>query len=217
MAKNSFLQPKDKIKKLDYLIIAAVVLFMLYNLISLGQQNILAYSNQTTTLYLTISAGILDIISASSSNSFSPVTVQLSTQTSTASDLGAFRVSDVRGSGAGWVVNLSGNDWTGDNGLEEIIMQLDYDNTGSDNDLGKLCLITNSGAILSIAGQDTSNIDRGDTDCFSDGVVTQIDIYTAASSYGKGDYWITDFSLEQYIPSNPTAQNLTTTLVLTVS
>ena len=79
-----------------------------------------------------------------------------------------------------------------------------------------MCLVVASGAIQSIAGQGTTSITKGALDCFS-ASVSSIDIYTADSSFGKGDYWITDFSLQQYIPSNPTAQNLTTTVILTVS
>jgi hypothetical protein len=184
---------------------------MLWELVGLGTQKILAYSNQTTTMYATVSAGILDVISASSSQSFSAVSVQFTAQTSTA-DLGALRVSDARGSGAGWTINLAGNDWK----AGQDVMQLDYNGTGANDNLGKMCLIAANGAISSIAGQNTTNISKGGLDCFS-GTVSQIDLYTASLSYGKGDYWITDFTLAQYIPSNPTAQSITTTIVLTVS
>jgi|SRR3990167_7196217 len=192
--------------------VTLAVAYMAINLAFLGPQSIFAFSNQTTTMYTTVTAGILDILSASSSNSFTGVSVSFSSQTATASDMGAFRLSDARGSGAGWAVNLSARDWK----AGEDVMQLDYNGTGTNDNLGKMCLIVASGAINSIAGQSTASITKGGLDCFSASVST-IDIYTAASSFGKGDYWITDFSLGQYIPSNPTAQNLTTTVILTVS
>lgn len=192
--------------------VTLAVAYMAFNLAFLGPQSIFAFSNQTTTMYTTVTAGILDILSASSSNSFTGVTVTFSSQTATASNMGAFRLSDARGSGAGWAVNLSARDWK----AGQDVMQLDYDATGANDNLGKMCLIVASGAINSIAGQSTASITKGGLDCFS-ASVTAIDIYTAASSFGKGDYWITDFSLQQYIPSNPTAQNLTTTVILTVS
>ena len=192
--------------------VACVALLMVVNLFGLGFQNVKAFTNQTTTMFTTVNAGILDVVSASSSNSFSAVSVSFTAQTSTASRMGAFRISDARGSGAGWTVNLAANDWKSG----EDVMQLDYNSTGSDGNLGKMCLIVSSGAIASVAGQSTSNITKGSLDCFS-ASVSQIDIYTAASSFGKGDYWITDFALEQFIPSNPTAQSYTTTIVLTVS
>ena len=192
-------------------VVLAVVVYMVINLIRLGGGGVWAYSNQTSTMFTTVSAGILDIVSASSSNSFTAVSVLFTSQSTTA-NLGAFRVSDARGSGAGWTVNLTGNDWKA--GAE--YMQLDYNGTGSNDNLGKMCFIVASGAIQSIAGQDTTSITKGGLDCFGADVST-IDVYTAAASFGKGDYWITDFTLSQYIPSNPTAQNLTTTIVLTVS
>lgn len=198
--------------RLAYIGTAVALLFILYQLVNLGARQVSAFTNQTSTMYTTVTAGILDIQSASSSNSFSGVTVSFSSQTATAPDLGAIRVEDARGSGAGWVINLAGNDWK----AGEDVMQLDYNNTGSDGNLGKMCLITTSGTVRSQSGQNTTGLTKGSTDCFSAGT-SQIDIYTAAAASGKGNYWITDFSLQQYIPSNPTAQNLTTTLVLTIT
>jgi len=207
---------KQKISKVSYIGMAAVVLYMLFHLVTLGiggaNNAIRAYTNQTTTMYTTISAGILDIVSASSSASFSGTTVSFSAQTSSLSKFGAFRVQDARGSGAGWTVNLACNDWKDSNGD----IHVDCDREGSDEDYGKMCLLVSSGAINSIAGQDDTNITKGALDCFGTSV-SSIDLYTAASDYGKGDYWVTDFSMEQYIPSNPTAANLTTSLVLTVN
>ena len=200
--------------KLSYGFVAGAIIFILYSLFSLGfgtSSNVYATTNATSTMYTTVSAGILDVISSSSSASFSGVSVSFSAQTSSINPFGAFRVEDARGSGAGWVVNLSGNDWRP--GGE---MQLDYDATGTDTNLGMMCLVVDNGSILSNSGQDTTSITKGGTDCFS-ATVTSIDIYTAASSFGKGNYWIKEFKLEQYIPSNPTAQNLTTTVVLTIT
>lgn len=205
-------QPISKAKVFSRASIAIVVLYMVYNLMSLGFNSVMAYTNQTTTMYTTVSAGILDLPSSSSSDSFSGVNVSFSAQTSTLTKMGAFQVSDARGSGAGWTVNLSATDWK----AGEDVMQLDYNGTGSNGNLGKMCLIVASGAIASSAGQDTTNITKGGLDCFS-ATVSQIDVYAASSSYGKGQYWITDFSLQQYIPSNPTAQSLTTTIILTIS
>lgn len=213
---NYFQKSTDnsKVRSLTYAGLAVAVLIMLFNLFNLGYQNILAYTNQTTTLYQTVTAGILDIVSASSSLSFdSSLNVSFSAQTATKTNFGAFRVSDARGSGAGWTVNLAGNDWK----AGQDVMQLDYDGTGSNDNLGKLC-VTNlaSCSKTSIAGQDITNVTCGALDCFS-ATVSQIDLVTASTSYGKGDYWISDINLQQYIPSNPTATTYTTTIVLTAS
>ena len=95
---------------LAYAVAAAFMLLMAFNLFGLGKKAIYAFTNQTTTLFQTVNAGILDVVSASSSQAFGAVNVSFSAQ-STTGNLGAFRVEDARGSGAGWAVNLAGNDW----------------------------------------------------------------------------------------------------------
>lgn len=205
-------QAEKRSKRISYATVVAVVILMLYGLLNLNGANIFAYNNQTTTMFTTVSPGLLDVISASSSNSFAGVTVSFNAQTSTCVDMGAFRIQDARGGTAGWTVNLAANDWKSG----QDVMQLDYNGTGSDDDLGKMCLIVANGNIQSIAGQDTTNVNKGSLSCFGGGV-SQITVYQAASNYGKGDYWITDFSLEQYIPTNPTSQSYTTTIVLTAA
>ncbi|MBI4090653.1 MAG: hypothetical protein HY422_01365 [Candidatus Komeilibacteria bacterium] len=190
--------------------VALVVIAMSYQLFTLGTRTQAATASWTS--YTTVSAGVLQFVSASTSNSFSGVSVLFTAQTSTLADVGAVELSDARGSGAGWTLSLSGTDWK----AGQDVMQLDYDSTGSDGNLGKMCLVVASGAIQSVGGQNTSGITKGSLGCFSAGT-TSLSIYTAAAASGKGDYWITDFSLQQFIPSNPTAQNLTTTLTFTVT
>jgi len=202
----------DRVKKVGYGVVASAVVFMLYSLFNLSIIGVLADETQTTTMYTTVSAGTLDVTAASSSFSFgSAVTVSFSAQTNSIVKLGANRVQDARGSGAGWALNLSSTHWKSG----QDVMQLDYDGTGANDNLGKMCLIVASGAIASVGGQDTTNITKGALDCFS-ASITSIDIYTASSSFGKGDYWVTDFGLEQYIPSNPTAASYTTTITFTI-
>ena len=228
--KTNYFQDKEKIhepgnskaKKFSYAGVAGVVLLMLYSLLSLSLQNVLANETATTTMYTTVTAGVLDFINSSSSESFTGVTVSFTSQTSTIANnkMGAFSVQDARGSGAGWAVNLGAADWK--SGVD--VMQLDYDGSGrgknennTTDGLGQLCMIATSGAIRSAAGQATTNINKGVTDCFSSTTaVTAIDLYTADPSWGKGQYWITDFKLEQFIPANPTAQSYTTTISLTI-
>ncbi len=207
----------NNFRRIRYTIISLVVLVMTTQLFTLGLRVYASVNN--VNAFTTVTAGVLQTISASSSNSFTGVSVLFTSQTATMPDLGAMRVSDARGSGAGWSMALSATDWgtlNNQGGTNAQTHQLDYDGTGSDGNLGKMCLIVASGQIRSQAGQDTSGITKGSLNCFS-GTVTSASIYTAATSSGKGDYWITDFSLTQFIPSNPTAQNLTTTLTLTLS
>jgi len=217
---TNYFQNSDKLvqsytgtaKKVGYGIVASVVIFMLFSLLNLGLVQVWANETATTTVYTTVTAGFLDVLNASSSQSFdSSLSFSFTFQTSSMTRLESVRVEDARGSGAGWTLNLSSTDWKST--LET--MQLDYDGTGSNNSLGKMCLIVAPGTIASAAGQDTTNVDKGSLDCFSAGVQA-IDIYIAQSSYGKGQYWITDFGLEQYIPGNPTAQVYTTTITYTI-
>lgn len=207
---------KVRPQRMVYIGVLIGVLLMSYQLFTLGSRVSAATANES--FFTTITAGTLNIVNASTSNSFTGVAVSFSSQTATANDLGAINVEDARGSGAGWSLTLSGTDW---NELNNSAPggrhnQLDYDGTGSDGNLGKMCIIVASGQISSAAGQNTTGITKGSQACFS-ASVTSLSIYTAAAAAGKGNYWITDFSLQQFIPSNPTAQNLTTTLTLTLS
>ncbi|MEK7584677.1 MAG: MerR family transcriptional regulator [Patescibacteria group bacterium] len=170
-------------------------------------------------VYATVSAGVLSILNSSSSGSFdAAVSVLFTSQTSALTDFGSIELSDARGSGAGWTLNMTATDWSEVNNSAPggRHNQLDYDSTGLDGNLGKMCVITTTGAIRSQAGQDTTSITKGTSDCYSAGVTT-IDWYTAAGTFGQGQYWITDFDLEQFIPSSPTAQNLTSTITLTLT
>ena len=164
-------------------------------------------------VFTTVSAGSLQILNASTSHSFgSGITVSFTRQTNTLDQLGGIQVEDARGSGAGWGLDLTAVDWKG--GTKD--MQLDVDETGLDDNLGKMCLIVAAGDILSVAGQDTSSINKGPLACYSASVST-LNLYTAESNFGKGQYWIKEFDLEQFIPANPTAQSLTTTITYTLS
>ncbi len=198
-------------------IVALIVLLISTRLFTLGYRAFA--STNTVNAFTTVTAGVLQTTSASTSNSFTGVNVLFTSQTATMPDLGAMRVSDARGSGAGWTMALSAVAWNeaNNNGGGNVhTNQLDYNGTGSDGNLGKMCIITSAGQIRSQAGANTTGITKGSLACFS-ASVNSLSIYTAAGGSGKGDYWITDFSLQQFIPSNPTAQNLTTTLTLTLS
>ena len=202
----------NRISRVGLAVIICYLVYNLFNLNYLGSRQVMAYSNQTTTFYTTVTAGVLDILSASTSDSFTGVNVAFTAQTSTLAKLGAMRIQDARGSGVGWGLNLDCTSWK--SGTEQT--QIQCEGNGSNGANGKMCMLADSGAIASIAGQDTTSITKGGTDCFGADVST-IDVYTAAATFGKGDYWITDFSLSQYIPANPTSQSLTTTIIVTAS
>lgn len=204
----------DKVKKASYIAVAGVVLFMLSGLFNLGLVKVFANETNTTTMYTTVTGGVLDVASNSSSLSFNNGTAlsfSFTAQTASIAAMGAFQVQDARGTNGGWGVDLSATDWKSG----QDVMQLDYNGTGSDNSLGKMCLIVASGAIKSVGGAGTTGATRGSDGCFS-GTVSSIDIYDFSNPNGGGQYWITDFRLEQYIPGSPTAQSYTTTIIYTV-
>lgn len=200
------------LKMLSYVPVVVGIAFMLFNLLNIGTQNLFAYESQTSTVYTTVAGGIFTIQNASSSFSLSEVNVSFTSQSSSGT-IGAIQVDDSRGTGDGWTINLSSYDWRWNEA-----QQLWHNNDGTGSNRGIMCLVVDGGAISQNAalGQDTTSINKGTTDCFADGVTSAIDLYEALEDYGKGNYWITDFTLEQFIPANPTAQSYTTTIVLTI-
>lgn len=173
-----------------------------------GQLGTYSVTPQLTTKVT--SSGAFDAYASSTISFDASLPVLFASQTSTITKFGAIKIQDDRGTSAGWTLNLAGNDWkttTGD-------MQLDYDGTGTDGNLGKLCANPNAGNLYAETGSLT-NVNKGALDCFSAGV-TVIDVVAASASYGNGTYWLTDMSLGQFFPSNPTAAIYTTTIVFTL-
>jgi len=171
--------------------------------------------------YVTVTAGTLSIMSASSSESFDgSIAFAFTDQSATLTDLGGIQVQDARGSGAGWSLALSAADWSEENNSAPGGQhnQLDYDEDGKLDNLGILCVNITGASVLSVAGDDETNVTVQPKDCFNanDGT-TSINLVTALPLWGEGQYWIKEFDLSQFIPSTPTAQNLTTTLTYTVS
>jgi hypothetical protein len=150
-------------------------------------------------------------VTASSSQSFdSSLEVLFVSQTSTMSNVGAINMEDDRGSDAGWTLNLTGSHWKADTGD----VQMHYNGGGSDDNLGKLCAFPDDGNLYVEVGSLTG-VSKGSNACFSGGVST-IDLVTASASNGTGIYWLTDMALEQFIPSSPTAQVYTTTIIFSI-
>ncbi len=211
---EKFHESGGKIKKMSYGVVAGVVVLMLYSLLSLNLLKVFANETATTTMYSTVTAGVMDVTLTSSSQSFNEgaaLSFSFTAQTTAIAAMGAFQLQDARGANTGWGVDLSATDWKSG----QDVMQLDYNGTGADTNLGKMCLITTSGAIKSSGGAAITGNDKGDEGCFS-ATVSSIDIYDFIAPNGGGQYWITDFRLEQYIPTNPTAQVYTTTLTYTL-
>ncbi len=153
-------------------------------------------------------------ITASSSESFNSgvaIPFQFYSQTTTVAASGALKIEDDRGSNLGWDVYLGATDWKSG----QDVMQLDYDGTGTDDNLGKLCAFPSAAAISAETGSITG-VTVGSADaCFSAGI-TNIAVASATAGNGNGAYWLTDMTLEQFIPFSPTAQVYTTTIYYTL-
>lgn len=169
-----------------------------------------AYSSGQITI-LSAYTGAFDTYASSSASFNSSLPVVFTSQTSTMSNVGAVKVVDDRGSSAGWTLNLTSRDWK----TEQDVMQMDYDGSGSDGDLGKLCAFPAS-AILYAESGSLTGVTKGGNDCFAASLST-VDLVTASNGNGNGTYWLTDLSLAQFIPSNPTAAVYTTTIIFTLS
>lgn len=157
------------------------------------------------------SSGTLSL-TASTTNSFdTALSVSFSSQTSTISNVGALSVADDRGGSPGWSLTVGGADWTSGTG----IMQLDYDGSGSDGNLGKLCFKPSNGTLYAQSGTLTG-VSKGATQCFS-ASVSSLTILTATAGNGTGTYWLVDMPAEQYFPSSPTPASYTTTIIFTLS
>lgn len=166
--------------------------------------------NKAAEITLKTRTGNFDV-TASSSQSFNvPLTVAFTSQTSTISNIGAIKIIDDRGSDAGWTLNLTGNDWKTTTELK----QLDYNGNGSDDNTGKLCAFSADANLYAESGSLTG-VNKSVNDCFGS-TVNIVDLVGAETNYGTGAYWLTDMSLEQFIPSNPTAAIYTTTIVFTL-
>ena len=169
-----------------------------------------AYSSGQITIS-SASTGAFDTYASSSASFNSSLPVVFTSQTSTMSNVGAVKMVDDRGSSAGWPLNLTSRDWK----TEQDVMQMDYDGSGSDGDLGKLCVF-GATATLYVESGSLTGVTKGGNDCFSASLST-IDLVTASNGNGNGTYWLTDLSLAQFIPSNPTAAVYTTTIIFTLS
>jgi len=158
-------------------------------------------------------------LTASTSNSFdSPgINFSFTNQTAYMTDFGAIQVSDDRGGSPGWTLSLAGADWSKENTSApgQQHNQLDFDGTGKDDDLGKLCVFPNSANLYAESGSLTG-VNKQADNCYTSGASSR-DLIIVANPNGTGVYWLTDMKLEQYFPGTPTSQVYTTTLVLTLS
>ncbi|MBI4090483.1 MAG: hypothetical protein HY422_00495, partial [Candidatus Komeilibacteria bacterium] len=158
-----------------------------------------------------VATGSLQLTASSSQSFAAALTVLFTSQTSTMSNVGAINVADDRSGSPGWSLAASGADWKSG----QDVMQLDYDGTGSNDNLGKLCIKPNNGTLYAESGSLTG-VSKGSLACFS-ASVTSINLITATAGNGTGTYWLTDMPAEQFFPSSPTVASYTTTITLTLT
>ncbi len=157
--------------------------------------------------------GVFDITASSSEsfNSGAALSFSFNSQTTTVAKASAIQIEDDRGTNAGWDVYLGATDWKSG----KDVMQLDYNGTGTDNNLGKFCAFPAEAAISAETGSITGVSVGSANACFSAGI-TSIAVASATATNGNGKYWLTDMKLEQFIPFSPTAQVYTTTIYYTL-
>ncbi len=160
-----------------------------------------------TELSLQITAGTLDV-TADATASFASTAFSFSGQNNTGNDLGTVNVSDTRGTYVGWTVNITGEDWS------DGSHAMNYDGDGAAT--GQLSLNPAGANLASVGGQDTTSITMGANDSFDAGT-TNINLVTAASGYGSGEYNITNLLADQYIKGNQESGTYQMTLTLTAS
>src|SRR3989344_834769 len=144
-------------------------------------------------------------LTASSSNSFDTAIFHLFTsQTSTMSDVGAITVADDRGGAPGSTLSIASPDWAeANNGAPGgHHNQLDYDGTGLDGNVGKMCSFPSNANLYAQSGSLTG-VTKQPNLCFS-ASVTSIPLVIATNGNGTGVYWLTDLTLAQFFPPSPT-------------
>ena len=166
-------------------------------------------ANDNTELTLEIIGGNLSV-DATSTATFAGVNFSFTGENSTGNALGDITMEDLRGTGAGWTVDITGEDW--DNGTTTM----DYDGDGSATGQLSLDIPTSGNVSANPNGDDTTGISMGADDSFDSGTDT-INFMTASNGNGSGAYTITGLTAAQYIPPNQDAGTYNMTLTLTAS
>ncbi len=146
-------------------------------------------------------------VNAPTSAAFSAKSFDFNATTNTDNALGPLTVEDDRGGYVGWTVQVTGQDWTSGSAT------MDYNGNGSTT--GQLNVdIDTAGSISPVWGSGTG-VSLGSTSAFSSGVAT-IQVATASSGTGNGQYTISGITLDQFIPAQQTSGNYGTTLTFTL-
>ena len=182
--------------------LSVIVAFMLLSGLNLNSFKANAAEQASSTLSQTINAGTMSI-TASSTVTFGAVSYSESGQDSNDNALETVNISDQRGSGAGWTVNVSAEDWHSAGNAET------FDCDGDGAATGRLCMsITSVGSIEVVSG-DTSGISLGADACFVAASSSVTLASTDAAGDGHGQFDIEDIDLDQWIPSTDSATTYT--------
>lgn len=211
---------------------ARVLVSLLFCILSLTTLQVLAANN--SQFEQTISAGSLsvDIIDGSSNSvanpsvTFSALPFDFDTQDSTGTLGTSSEILQVYNptSTPTWTVNIAGSASTGtwtDGGPSAYDFNDPSGYTdGADADSvgGQLTIDPSVGTLVGVSGCSTTNVSKGSSDSFSEGVVNNIDILTASSGADTFCKWnLTDVSLTQKIPAAQTPGSYTFTMNLTIN
>ncbi|MDD3190908.1 MAG: hypothetical protein PHI66_04445 [Candidatus Pacebacteria bacterium] len=160
-----------------------------------------------TALSLQITGGELSV-TAPEEASFIGKSFSFDGQTSVDNPIGVVEVTDMRGSRAGWSIDITAEDWN--DGLKVM----DYNGDGTTT--GQLSMdIPTLSAVSTIKGDSASSLSMGVDDSF-DSTTSTIKLISAAIGDGSGQYTISGIKTDQFIPGNQPAGSYLTNLTLTI-
>jgi len=160
-----------------------------------------------TKLSLQITGGELSV-TAPEEAGFIGKSFSFDGQTSADNTIGAVGITDMRGSKAGWSVDITATDWS--DGSK--VMAYNGDGTTT----GQLSLdIPTLSTVSTIKGNSASSLSMGIDDSF-DSTTSAIKLISALPGDGSGQYEILGLEADQFIPGNQSAGSYLTKITLTI-
>lgn len=177
-----------------------------FRLVNEGLTDYFYYNVYAEAMIKSASNGYMSVV-APNSVDFGTVPFSFLGQDIIDKSLGDISIHDSRIGSPGWSLDVSGADWI------SATSSMDYDGDGANT--GQLTIDMSSATTTANSGN-LSGLSLGVTDSFSAATST-INILTAISGNGSGDYDISNIKLDQFIPAQQAVGSYTTTLVFTAS
>lgn len=209
-----------KVKEAHYFnrrLAALIVVFILViNVVAFFSLSKFALGNANMNANLNVVAGSLSVAASTTVTAFTDVTYALWSQTTTASNVGATGVSDLRGGAGTWTFNIScadsANDcmWKGSTRMNRFAMF--QSSTGTfPSTSGVLCVDLSQNRCVAKFGDPCTNVStQTAVKCFSS---AKTDLSYATGADANGEYWFAETDWSQSVPGLATASLYTTTLI----